>query len=365
MIFDSRIHPELQDELLKYIKTELLVNKNSLLAKWMPRKGKVAVLLRMNLHWTPKFYRKTIVGLTNVVETKMCSNDWENIEYKKVPSLAMTRYRTAFGRHDQERFNEFNQKVIDGEETVNVGAIYPYDVIKQCLLYNTSIDELSITAQWNSLPNYMDGSSNFRILPVCDVSGSMDSIIGNNKNLTAMIICISLGLYISERNIGAFKDYFMTFSSSPLLQKLTGSNIVEKARNLRRANWGMSTDLEATFEEILIKAVQSKVSHNEMPTHILILSDMEFDGCVSNSNATAMEMIKDKYNRYGYELPNVIFWNLQSRNENVPVKSNENGVALVSGFSPSIMTSLLKGNLDPMKVLMDTINVERYSKIKV
>ena len=355
-----------------------LEDGNSLLAKWLPRKGNIAVKLRTELGWSPKRYRKTLVTLTKVVETQMCAQEWDKIEYSKVPSVAMSRYRKTFSNHDGARFLEFSNKVIDGEEKINTGAVYPYDVLKA--MYNewTRIHKptepgiaKNIIAQWRSLPNFMENSENFRMLPICDTSGSM--CVEVSGSTSALQVCIALGLYIAERNMGVFKDYFITFSNEPELQKLVGPTIIDKALNLSEANWGMNTDLVKTFDLVLNAAVKHNVPQNEMPTHLLILSDMEFDEATSNSSwgdvteltPTAMEMIKSKYSSAGYEVPNIIYWNLNSKQSNIPVKVNEMGTALVSGFSPQILTSLLKGSLNPRRVMLDTIEVERYSGVRV
>ena len=344
-----------------------LTEGNGLCAKWMPRKGTFAVKLRNFMGLTPKGYRKKLVELTKVVETQMCANEWENINYEHVPSLAMSRYGKAFGKHTPDRFHGYIQSLQKGEAKINVGAVYPYDITKA--LFNNDVSE----EQWKSLPNFLEGNTE-RILPLVDVSGSMGTSCGGN--LTCMDVAISLGLYISERNEGPFKDHFITFSANPQLQHLTGT-LKDRFNQMRYADWGMNTNLEAAYKLILDQAVKHNVPQDEMPTQILILSDMEFDsattsggGWYSNEiktdwNPTAQEMVKKMFTDAGYELPNIIYWNIQSRGENVPVSFDEQGTALISGFSPSIMTSLLIGvSMTPVSIMMETIGKERYSRIK-
>lgn len=356
------ISDELREVTLSAIKNALQ-SGDQLCAKWMPRKGATAVKLRNALGWSPKRYRKTLVSLTNVVETKMCSNRWDGIEYSKVPSVAMSRYRRAFTNHDATRFAKFSEKVIAGEAKINTGAVYPYDVIKT--VFNgydvTAAEQKNVIAQWMNLPNYMEKSDSIRMLPVCDVSGSMSTIVSGQTS--AMLVCIALGMYIAERNEGPFKDYFMTFSQSPDLVKLSG-NVVQRVRQLKTSEWGFNTNLSAVFNRLLSSAVRDRVPASDMPTHILIFSDMEFDQAVE-VNDTAIENINRQYRDSGYELPNIIFWNIASRHSNIPVKMGARGTALVSGFSPQIVTSLLKGSLDPIQVMMDTIDTDRYNKVRV
>jgi len=344
-----------------------LDDKNSLCAKWMPRKGSFANKLKRFMKLTPKEYRKCLVNLTSVVETAMCTNSWETINYEHVPSLAMARYGRAFFKHTAEKFSEYLTALQEGKSKINTGAIYPYDVIK-ALNSNEAAEEL-----WRSLPNYLKDNSE-RILPLVDVSGSMSSKCGGS--LECIDVAVSLGLYISERNEGPYKDHFITFSEKPELVHLTGS-LKHRYDQMSNSSWGMNTDLMAVYELILKQAVLHNIPQNEMPTQILILSDMEFDeATVKNSwerihglrhewNPTAQEMITKLFSDAGYAVPNVVYWNIQSRNSGVPASFNETGVALISGFSPAIMTSLLNGSsITPQSIMMKTINSERYSGIK-
>jgi len=352
---------------LHIIKTAL-DKQDGLCAKWMPRKGPKANIIRRYLKLSPKQYRKLLVGLTNVVETKMCAKDWSSIEYSKLPSLASSRYQKTFMKNDEERYEEYKRALVDGKTTINSGAIYPYDITKS-IKYGGEKDVAQ--AQWESLPNYMEGISE-RVLPVVDTSGSMTTSAGNNGKVTCMDVSTSLGLYISERNEGVFKNAFITFSSRPQLQLLEGS-LADRLDQLERADWGMNTDLKATFELILDQAVKHNVPLSQMPTKVLVLSDMEFDEAIgsrmydiSDWNPTAQEMIKGMYEEAGYEMPGIVYWNIQSRQDNVPTRFDEMGTALVSGFSPSIMKSILScEELTPYNMMMETIGSARYESITV
>ena len=351
---------ELEDDMFSLIKTALS-NGDGLCAKWMPRKGVVANKLRKLFRTTPKQYRKMLVGLTNVVESKMCAKDWEKIDYSKLPSLASSRYQKSFNKNDNERYNEYKKCLQDGTAKVNAGAVYPYDIVKSI---NMGGDTIVSEKQWESLPNWMEGSVE-RILPVVDVSGSMDVEVGGNPNLSCMDVAVSLGMYISERNEGSFKDAFITFSNNPQLQYLTGS-LSERLLQLRRADWAMSTDLEAVFNLILHQAKMNNVPEGNMPTKILILSDMQFNQATRRDSLGAQSMIEAMYEEAGYTKPNIIYWNLNAKGGNFPVEFDKNGTALVSGFSPSILKSLLGGkNMTPESIMMDTVNDDRYSVVTV
>jgi hypothetical protein len=333
-----------------------LREQNGLAGKWMPRKGKIAKEIREFFGMSPKFYRKSLVALTKVVEQNMCANDWTNIEYGHVPSVAAARYQKAFGRHDPEGYGLYKTKLVTGEEKVNAAAVYPYDVIKS---HRFGGDHTVIQAQWDALPNYIGDEL---VLPMVDVSGSMGATVGGNKNLTCLDVSVSLGLYLADKNKGPFKDMFLTFSGKSKIEVLKG-NLLEKLAQIQKADWDMNTNLHAAFNAILKVAVSQKVSANDMPKYLLILSDMEFDECADH-NDSAMQMIERKFAAAGYMVPNIVFWNLNARSGNVPVKFNKKGVALVSGFSPAIMTAILAAeDLDPTAVMLQTLNSPRYSVI--
>ena len=348
---------------------EALKNGNQLAGKWMPRpnvtnrEGKrYANALRKFLGLTPKEYRKLLVQNSNTVEQLMCAREWSKIEYSKLPSKAMSDLMKAFSKNDLARFQEYLGKVEKGEVKINAGALYPYDVIKNLKQNNVK----GANAQWNALPNFLE-SNNERFLPVVDVSGSMSCGAGTSQTVTCMDVAISLGLYISERNIGAFQDAFITFSNNPQLQILKGS-LSERYNQLQRAAWDMSTNVEAVFKLILNTAIDGNVQESEMPTMILILSDMEFNaGTRGNWNSTAQESFERMYAEAGYVMPKIVYWNIHSRNDsNKPVQVDKNGTALVSGFSPSLLTNLLGGNeMTPYSMMMNVIDSERYAAITV
>lgn len=355
--------------------SEGLNSKNGLCAKWMPRpnvgnreKKRWATTLRKYLGLSPRDYRKMLVENSNTVEQLMCAREYALIDYSKLPSKAMSDYMKAFSKNDLSRFQAYLSSVEKGEVKINAGAVYPYDVIKNLKQGNTK----GADVQWNALPNYME-NNNERVLPLVDVSGSMSSPAGGNANVTCMDVSISLGLYISERNVGPFKDAFITFHESPTLEIVKGS-LSERYNQMARSRWGGSTNLEAAFKLILNKAVASKVAPEEMPTMMLILSDMEFDSAVGSRwggqgswNQTAQQMIEKMYKDAGYEVPKIVFWNIQSRGDNnKPVHFDKNGTALVSGFSPSLLTSLLAGKeMSPYSMMMSVIGSERYASVTV
>lgn len=342
--------------------------KNGLAAKWTPRKGALAAEIRQFFGMSPKFYRKSLVEMTTVVEQNMCAKDWNNINFSHVPSLAAARYKKAFYRNATEAYTAYVAELVKDPKDrtmdvkVNAGAVYPYDVLKGFVsLYNAksyNATELGLVqAQWDALENFV-GDAN--VLPLVDVSGSMATPAGKNAKVTCLDVAVSLGLYLADKNVGKFKDTFLTFSGSPELLHLKG-NIVQKVQQMVKSTWQMNTDLVKAMDKILKTAKDGNVPAEEMPQMLLILSDMQFDQC-ARFDDSAMQMIARKYEAAGYNMPNIVFWNLNAA-DNVPVKYDTRGAALVSGFSPAIMKAVLSGDTDqftPEAIMNKAIMIPRY-----
>jgi hypothetical protein len=356
---------------------------NGLASKWMPRKGPIATELSKFLGFGTQMvakrlpkdqgglvvgrveaqssaYRKFLFEHTNVVETKMCNRDWDNINFSHVPSLAAARYRKAFYKRTP-KFAEYVEtlKKNPSAAKVNAAAVYPYDVIRGVKSATNNTEKEFIVAQWDALPNYIGDAP---ILPLVDVSGSMYTPAGGPKSKVSCIdIALSLGLYCAEKNLGPFKDTFLTFTSQSKLLHLKG-DIVTKMAQMARAEWGGSTNLHSAVELILDTAIKGNVEPENMPKMLLIMSDMQFDMCIRHDDS-AIQMLARKYSAAGYEMPKIVFWNLNASFDNSPVEYTKNDVALVSGFSPAILKSILSNNLEkftPENLMLDAIMNPRY-----
>lgn len=357
--------PQVQDVADAIWHDAIFVKKNGLAAKWTERKGQTAERLKKKFSLSPKFYRKTLVGLSTTVEQQMCAGEWDQINYSHVPSVAHSRYRKAFGRHGTT-YAEYITKLVKGDDPevkINAGAIFPYDVLRGRTGHGRvewdANDLAVIEAQWAALPNYIGDA---KVLPLVDVSGSMGCPAGRKGSLTCLDVAVSLGLYFADKNTGPFKDCMLTFSGSPQLVQLKGS-INQKIDQMVGTDWAMNTDLNKAFAKILDTAVKGKVAAEDMPGTLVILSDMQFDGCVDGHDESAMAMIRRKYEEAGYKVPGVVFWNLNAQ-DNVPVKFDTSGTALVSGFSPAIAASVLSANMDdmtPEAILLKTVMQDRYA----
>lgn len=311
----------------------------------------------------PSQYRKTLSALRarlNVVEQKISSGKWEEITYPTVPSLAMMKYRKAFAKHDSTGFQSFIDAAIKGEVKMNAGTLYPYEIIEKIGVFGyntTTIDPQLAQVMWDNLPDYTEGKSESAIA-VVDTSGSMQG--------TPINVAVSLGMYFAERAEGPFKDHFITFSDRPKLQKIMGKDIVSKVRKIGKADWGMSTNLEAVFSLILKSAVAGKVPQSEMVDKIYIISDMQFN-CVQDGSSDPMfAHMKTRYAEAGYEVPNVVFWNVNPRINNQPVTMDERGTQLVSGFSPSTFAYLMGAAfVTPYELMVEVLGSDRYAPLSV
>lgn len=310
---------------------------------------------------TEREYRKllsTLRARLNVIERLVCAGEWDKISYQGVPSQAAKKYSKAFLKHDENRYREYLEKVSSGEAKINASTLYPYQLIEPYLdNYSAKRPEndSTLNALWNSLPNYLEGNEH-KGLVLADVSGSMYSGCGK---VAPIAVSISLAMYIAERNTGLFKDAFLTFTSSPKLEKIIGNGLYDRIASLASANWGMSTNLQAAIELILESAKKHSVPADEMPEVLYIVSDMQFNCCGSSTN---WDVMKEKYEESGYALPKVVFWNVNSYSD-APITQHDKNTALVSGCSPVIFSAVLSGS-GPVEIMNNLINSDRYSPIK-
>ncbi len=373
---------------LEYIRRQMLIDLTalenggnvSLLAKWLPsvnasnaetvRKAKkVARALNM----TDAQYRKALSKLRaqiKIIENNLREKDY-SFDYSKQPSKAMFKYRQAFIRNDNKRYMEFLNKVEKGEAKLNAKTLMPYDIIAPIVKEEyldlfvrgrgAAIDindnlRMAMNASWNALEDFTD---NRNALAVIDSSGSM--YWGGTPLPEA--VAISLGIYFAERNKGAFRNHFITFSETPQLVEIKGRDIVDKTLYCESFNEIGNTDLQKVFELLLDVAVENHLSQKELPEALYIVSDMEFDYCVAGADITNFEYAKQQFARYGYKLPQIVFWNVQSRNVQVPVTMNEQGVVLVSGCTPRLFSMVASGNYNPYDFMIEVIGSERYASI--
>lgn len=367
------------------MKDEIAMNRGgqiSLLAKWAPSintssKKTMALAKRFCKHWDMSYkeYRKSLAALRKyleVVETKMCANEWGDIDYSAVPSKANLIYSNAFMKHDELRRLEYLENVAKGTEKINSSVAFPHDIVSK---YDTDIyrwgwndrvevkEDATLEAMWKALPDTVKGNGN--TLVVADGSGSMTCKIDPKSRVTALNVAHALAIYFAERSSGAFKDKYITFSSNPQIVDLSNCNTLAQKLELAYSHSEVSdTDIESTFDLILETAIKNNASQEDIPVNVLIISDMHFNmACVGIPDKTLFEEIEQKFVDAGYKMPRLIFWNVNSGASVIPLQQNELGVALVSGFSVNVVNMVMSGELDPYKVLVEQLMSPRYECI--
>jgi hypothetical protein len=301
-------------------------------------------------------------GRLKIVETNIAEKTYGEIDYDAVPSVANTYYAKLFLKYDETRRREYLSKVFQGERKINAGAVFPHDIYKNVSRSKCEEND-AYEAMWKSLPDFVQGNSS--TLVVRDGSGSMCCSIPNSTS-TAMDVASALCVYFAERLTGEFYNKFITFSSEPELVDFGNmQTLQEKKAFLRRYNDMSSTDVEKVFDLVLNTAVDNKIPWEDLPKNILIISDMEFDRCKHSSDANLFEAIAERFAGYGYMPPRLVFWNVNSRTNSIPVTVNKNGVVLVGGYSASICKMVLGGELDPYKALVKVLLSERYSQVTI
>ena len=396
------VNTALEKDAFEFMKNQLALDMQcktpSLLAKWLKSENTssmesrlLAKKTRQYFGMTAKQYRKTLSILReriNVLERLMSAGKWDEIEFDKIPSKAGLIYKNAFARHDIERMK--NDSTIqsyadfakDTTKTVNAKALYPYEVVDKAIRlmgYNSgwfrknssnipldNTDRLMINKYWDNLADYINEAT-FNGIAVVDTSGSM-----TGRTADAPInVAVSLGMYCATKNQGPFKDHFITFESNPHMIKVEGVDFCDKVHRITGADWGGSTNIEAVFDLLLDTAIRNNCSQDEIPQNVIIISDMEFNSCVTTSSYgriygnkvnTLFEDMSEKWKRNGYEMPKLTFWNVDARQNNIPMTSDGN-VNYVSGMSPVIFEQVLKG-LTAYDLMMDKLDSDRYSVIK-
>ena len=355
----------------------------SLCAKWLKSANSSSAETRRLGRKTARYfgmristYRKALSLLRqkiDVVEKKMASQLWDEIKYGQVSAGAMRNYRMAFWKHDPEGFSKYMQAVESGEEKINASTLYPYDILAR---YKTDTygnylqcganTDAVLEAQWKALPNYVEGEHN--VLIMADTSGSMTW--HSHGQVTPLDAAIGLAIYFAERNRGAYKDCFMTFDHKPSFVKLKGTTLRDKIQSIPCIC--SDTDLEAAFDLILRSAISGNVAPKDMPKALIIISDMEFNAATSTYTDAQKcrqqdyyELMTKKFAQAGYQIPNVVFWNVDARNDTFHSKSNVPGVQMVSGLSASVFKSVLDSiGCTAYEAMMKTLNSPRYEVIK-
>ena len=374
---------DLKDQAFAILKNQLaldLASKTpSLLGKWLPSENasskktkKMATAFREYLDMTHKQYRKILSTLRqkiNIVERLMSENRWDEIEFDKIPSKAGLVYRNAFARRDilAKKYEAFMK---DKSTKVNATSLFPYEIVEKaidefghCYYWrnnrSTNLSDptrLALNKYWENLPDYLKGED-CSMMCVVDTSGSMCG--------RPIAVAISLGLYCAERIGEPFKNYFISFSREARLIKTEGIDFVDKVQRIYDQNLCENTNLDSVFNLLRTTALRDPAARKSMPKTIVVISDMEIDGGSTwgkDNAATHMERIRQKWEQDGLTLPHLVYWNVESRNENKFLDSGDD-VTFVSGCSPVIFQSVLTGKTG-YQLCLEVLNGERYNAVK-
>ena len=381
-LIDTPLEEEMWESMKRQLQSDIDAlnseeySKISLLAKWIKTADassentrKLGILTAQKLDYPVYNFKRIIRSLRKqikIVESQMSANKWDEIDYPTVPSMAAMIYRNAFEHHDYERYTEYINKAVKGEAKINSSTLYPYDLIEK---YNSdctfnsfyiervinAVEDQTIEAQWKQLPSYVDGENN--VLVIADTSGSM---MGR-----PIYTAVGLAIYFAERNKGAYHNLWMNFSSEPTYQVLKGESLLQKLQNIDYRNWSQSTNLKKAFDLILKTAEDNNLTQDDIPKAIVVISDMEIDFC-GDRDWSFYNKMEHKFAKHGYQIPNVIFWNVNSRHDVFHADSTRRGVQLVSGQSASTFKNVINCiGLTPYETMMKVIDSERYKPITI
>lgn len=358
----------------------------SLISKWIPSgnasskiSAKYNKQIRTYLKWTGSQMQHTLAILRkyiDVVERKMSSDNWQSIDYEKVPSKAAKLYAKSFMKHDKDRYTAYLEGLKTGKAKVNASVLNPCEIVQKVyestFWYGRNEDTITLMeAMWKNLPDRVQGEGD--TICVLDTSGSMCSTVDFKTRMTCKEVAESLAIYFAERCSGVFQNKIITFSHSPRYMDLTGCDSLEsKLKYIQKYSEISDTNIESTFDLLLNTAIKRHLTQDELPKRILILSDMGFNSaCEQTPNKALFQTINQKWNKAGYEMPTLIFWNIMGElrwgygSKAIPVSYNEDfPCLLVSGYNTASLNMVLKGQESPLEGILSVINTERYEPIK-
>lgn len=347
----------------------------SLLAKWVKtadasseKTRKLGILTAKKLGLSVYEYKRLYRAMRKhigVIEQLMSANQWDKIKYAEIPSKAMMLYRNAFKKHDNERFSEFLSAVERGEEKINASTLYPYDVVKKYLFgfgIRSEIPDPVVEAQWRQIISDF-GNIEENVVVIADTSGSMFCC-----DQMPIASALALGTLFATVNKGAFHNLFMEFSYRSIFVPLKGNTLLDQIENMMKdAQWGCSTNLEAAFKKILQIAVGNQIPASEMPKALVVISDMEINECVTDYGKWSFhDTMAAEFAAHGYEMPTIVYWNVNSRHDTFHVDAEKQGAVLISGNSASSFKQVMKSiSMTPVEAMEQIINSDRYAPITV
>lgn len=320
-----------------------------------------------------------------ITETLMSSGQWDRINYAHVPSICLKRNQKVLVSHGpNEGFVHHVHDVAarKGRKRVRSSILKPHEIVAEVMTRSgyprydgdtekARLDSQVNEAQWlNYVENIKEAGSLDNCIAVADVSGSMERL--------PLQCCIALSLLVCTVSKPPFNRTFITFSERPQIVVLPKNLSLERQVNfVRRLPWGMNTNLQGVFDLILNRAKRNNLAKEDMIKTIFVFSDMQFDEACGNSPRaleTDYEQIKRKFNESGYDVPQIIFWNLsESERNETPVLFDTIGTAMVSGWSGQLLKMFMEGGSEmishpefrPEFVVKKAVSKPNYDVLKV
>lgn len=366
VLFNTQLEEFCVDLLVDTIKKDN-VSKDSvtLLAKWLPsennstdKKYKITKKICEKMKITPRIFRKKYLTplrkKIDIIETKLCQKLYSDIDFSKIPSYAMKKYKKLFEKSIQEEFTLYKSKLSKGETKINSDILFPHEIVKQ-YMDNKEVD-IIFEEQWKNISQKTNKLKDCLVLS--DVSGSMEG--------TPMYVSIALGILISSNTSENFRDLVLTFETNPRFHNIKADTLLKKIQILSKAPWGGSTNFYRAMLKILEVSVQNNIKQEDMPKKLIVISDMQFD-MADRSYYSNYQSLVNLYKTKGYDVPGVVFWNVNGCSKDSPVNDqNEQNVSLVSGFSKDILNCILEGNdFSPYSTMRTAIDNPRYSCLHI
>ena len=371
----------MQNEAVQLMATQLRQDRQNMLAgkpcslcaKWTPTEGDaqdrktgvfktLAAAIGVSPRSLRKNYNTPLREYLKIVEGYMCSGRWEKVDFNKVPSSAMKRLKKAFEKHEPTRFAAWRDalKLNDPKVAkVNAKQLHPHELVREMRTKNAA--DPVCEAQWKVLIDEVRNLGSLKdAVVVVDTSSSM-----HNPNYLPIDVAVAMGMIISDVVQGPFHGHLITFNDVPAFQVVPDGSAFDRFRTIRNMAWGGSTNLEGTFKLILSRTQECKLSQNDMPKRLFIVSDMQFNQVSGYGVQTNWERINEMYRTAGYTRPQIVFWNVNGASTDFPVTTGEQDTALISGFSPAILKALLRGeDYTPMSVLRLALDDSRYDEVR-
>ena len=344
----------------------------SLLAKWMAspnsrtvKKKQLGKLTAKALGYSYKNMRELKQKISamrkylDLPEVKMAAGKWSEIEYSTCASKALLYHKNAFARHDEQRWQEYLESVNKGEEKMNTGTLTPCDIVGK---YNNlhEVDK-ALETMWDNLEDVNKGN----VLVMADTSGSM---FWGHYGMRPIDVSVAMAIYFAKHNKGDLKNTFMTFESDPHFIEIKEASLFDTIQAVKKVEWGNSTNLEKAFDKLLETCIKGEVSQEEMPEAILVVSDMQINDassqCEGDGRMTFFDRMSKRYEKVGYKMPQLVFWNVNAQRATFHASKNDAGASLVSGFSVNVFKQVIECiGSTPYELMMSILESERYKDI--